>query len=114
MAVDTLTPVFAALADPTRRAILARLMDGEASVAELAEPFPLTVRTISKHVRVLEDAGLVTRTQDAQRRPSRIRAEPLQEIDRWLRTYRRLWEDRFDRLDRRLKALQKETRDGRK
>jgi DNA-binding transcriptional ArsR family regulator len=93
---------FAALADPTRRAILKRLMDGEASVAELAAPFDMTVRSISKHVGVLEAAGLVSRGRDAQRRPSRIRAEPLKEIDRWLNDYRVLWSGRFDRLAQKL------------
>ena len=93
---------FAALADATRRAILARLLDGEASVAELAAPFALTPRAISKHVGVLEAAGLVARSRDAQRRPSRLRAEPLAGIDRWLDPYRVLWNARFDRLERRL------------
>ncbi|CEJ10951.1 HTH-type transcriptional regulator [bacterium YEK0313] len=93
---------FAALADATRRAILARLLDGEASVAELAAPFALTPRAISKHVGVLEAAGLVARSRDAQRRPSRLRAEPLAGIDRWLDPYRALWNARFDRLERRL------------
>ena len=93
---------FAALADPTRRAILKRLMDGEASVAELAAPFDMTARAISKHVGVLEAAGLVSRGRDAQRRPSRIRAEPLEEIDRWLDDYRVLWWGRFDRLAQKL------------
>ena len=93
---------FAALSDATRRAILARLLDGEASVAELAAPFALTPRAISKHVGVLEAAGLVARSRDAQRRPSRLRAEPLAGIDRWLDPYRALWNARFDRLERRL------------
>lgn len=95
---------FAALSDPTRRAILSRLLEGEASVAELAAPFALTPRAISKHVAVLEEAGLVVRGRDAQRRPSRIRAEPLAGIDRWLDRYRVLWNSRFDRLERRLKT----------
>lgn len=93
---------FGALADPTRRAILARLLEGEASVAELAAPFDLTARAISKHVGVLEAAGLVARSREAQRRPSRLRAEPLAGIDRWLDPYRALWNARFDRLERRL------------
>lgn len=101
---DALSAVFAALADPTRRAILARLMQGEASVAELAAPFSMSVRAVSKHVAVLEAAGLVSRGRDAQRRPSRIRAEPLRDIDLWLESYRRLWEDRFDRLARKLEG----------
>lgn len=104
---DALSLTFAALADPTRRAILDRLRDGEASVAELAEPFHMTPRAVSKHVSVLEAAGLVTRERDAQRRPSRIRAEPLAEIDQWLATYRRLWNCRFDRLAERLADQQK-------
>src|SRR5687768_17884133 len=96
---DRLSATFAALADPTRRAILGRLLSGEASVAELAEPFRMTTRAVSKHVGVLESAGLVTRSRDAQRRPSRIRIEPLAEVDEWLAEYRRLWTGRFARLD---------------
>lgn len=103
---------FAALSDPTRRAILSRLLDGEASVAELAAPFALTPRAISKHVAVLEEAGLVVRGRDAQRRPSRIRAEPLAGIDRWLDRYRVLWNSRFDRLDRRLKTEEGQNHDS--
>jgi DNA-binding transcriptional ArsR family regulator len=106
MQEDRLSATFAALADPTRRTILARLREGEASVAELAEPFALTPRAISKHVAVLEQAGLVSRGKDAQRRPSRIRAEPLVEIDQWLNGYRQLWNDRFDRLSEMLAARQ--------
>lgn len=102
MADDQLSATFAALADPTRRAILERLLLGESSVAELAAPFQITTRAVSKHIGVLEAAGLVTRSRDAQRRPSRIRAEPLAEIDTWLQAYRRLWNDRFDRLSERL------------
>ena len=94
---------FAALSDTTRRAILARLLEGEASVAELAAPFDLTARAISKHVSVLETAGLVTRTRAAQRRPSRIQAAPLAEIDRWLDSYRVLWNGRFDRMEQRIR-----------
>jgi DNA-binding transcriptional ArsR family regulator len=94
---------FAALSDSTRRAILSRLLEGEASVAELAAPFDLTTRAISKHVSVLEAAGLVSRSRAAQRRPSRIQAAPLVEIDRWLDAYRVLWNARFDRLDKRIK-----------
>ncbi|PCC72203.1 DNA-binding transcriptional regulator, ArsR family [Nannocystis exedens] len=104
---DPLSTIFAALADPTRRAILERLRAGEASVVELAEPFALSVRAISKHIGVLEAAGLVTRERDGQRRPSRIRAEPLAHVDRWLEGYRQLWNRRFDRLDERLKRQQK-------
>ncbi|GLS41279.1 transcriptional regulator [Mesorhizobium tianshanense] len=97
---------FSALADPTRRAILARLALGEASVAELAEPFDMTPRAVSLHVSVLEKAGLISRTRDAQRRPSRLELAPLQEVDAWLEQYRALWEGRFDRMA----ALLKEAR----
>lgn len=96
---DSLSAAFGALADPTRRAILARLREGEASVAELAKPFAMTPRAISKHVAVLEAAGLVTRGRDAQRRPSRIAPRPLAEIDAWLADYRKLWLQRFDKLE---------------
>jgi DNA-binding transcriptional ArsR family regulator len=102
MTEDHLSETLAALADPTRRAILDRLRRGEASVAELAKPFDVTPRAISKHIGVLEAAGLVTRTRDAQRRLSTIRAEPLAEVDAWLADYRSLWEHRFDRLGARL------------
>ena len=95
---DRLNLTFNALADPTRRAILQRLLKGEASVGELAKPFDMSTRAISKHIAVLEAAGLVTRARDAQRRPSRIRAQPLVEIDEWLKVYRCLWVDRFQRL----------------
>ncbi len=107
MTEDQLSAAFAALADPTRRAILARLLSHDASVVELAEPFHMTTRAVSKHVGVLEAAGLVTRSRDAQRRPSRIRVEPLVEIDAWLETYRRLWHGRFDRMRKHLAAQQK-------
>ncbi len=100
---------FAALSDATRRAILARLLEGETSVAELAAPFAITPRAVSKHVGVLEAAGLVVRSKDAQRRPSRIRLQPLIEADRWLDPYRALWNERFDRLDRRLKDKREDT-----
>jgi DNA-binding transcriptional ArsR family regulator len=94
-----LDATFAALADPTRRAILARLASGEASVAELAEPFDMTQPAVSKHLRVLERAGLISRGRDAQRRPSRLEAKPLAEATEWLENYRRFWEGRFQRLD---------------
>lgn len=93
---------FAALSDATRRALLAQLLEGEASVAELAKPFDMSPRAISKHVGVLEAAGLVERSKEAQRRPSRIRATPLLEVDKWLDRYRVLWNDRFDRLQEKL------------
>lgn len=102
-----LDAIFAALSDPTRREILARLMHGEACISELAEPFDISSRAVSKHVAVLEAAGLVSRGKDAQRRPTRIRVEPLVEVDRWLSDYRRLWNDRFDRLTARLAEQQK-------
>ena len=111
-----LDATFAALADPTRRAILARLAKGEASVTELAEPFAMSQPAISKHLKVLERAGLVTRSRDAQRRPCRIEAEPLAEATRWLARYRDLWEERYSRLDDvldELKALEKK-RPGKK
>lgn len=104
---DQLSATFAALADPTRRAILERLLHGQASVGQLAEPFQMTTRAVSKHIGVLEAAGLVTRSRDAQRRPSQIRAEPLAEVDAWLEGYRRLWQRRFRRLDERLATLQR-------
>jgi DNA-binding transcriptional ArsR family regulator len=94
-----LDATFAALADPTRRAILARLARGEASVLELAEPFAMSQPAISKHLKVLEKAGLVTRGQDAQRRPRRLEAAPLAEATEWLEEYRRFWEESFERLD---------------
>ncbi|SDR57058.1 transcriptional regulator, ArsR family [Rhizobiales bacterium GAS191] len=96
---DNLSNTFAALADPTRRAILARLALGDASVGELATPFDMTVRAVSKHIGVLEKAGLVSRERDAQRRPSRLRLAPLEEVNDWLEAYRRLWEGRFARID---------------
>jgi DNA-binding transcriptional ArsR family regulator len=102
VAVDELTGTFAALADPTRRAILARLADGEATVNELAEPFPISVQAVSKHLKVLERAGLITRGRSAQLRPSRLEASPLKEAVDWLDTYRRFWQDSFDRLEKRV------------
>lgn len=102
---DRLDATFAALADPTRRAILGRLASGEASVAELAEPFEMSQPAISKHLKVLERAGLVSRGQDAQRRPRRIEAKPLFEADEWLENYRRIWESSFQRLDALLDEL---------
>jgi DNA-binding transcriptional ArsR family regulator len=104
-----LDATFAALADPTRRAILARLALGEASVTELAEPFEMTQPAISKHLKVLERAGLVSRGRDAQRRPRRLEAKPLAEATEWLEGYRQFWENRFQKLDAvldEMKALQ--------
>jgi DNA-binding transcriptional ArsR family regulator len=102
MAVDQLSSTFAALADPTRRAILVRLSDGEASVTELARDFPITVQGVSKHLQVLERAGLITRGRTAQLRPSRLEGAPLKEAVDWLEQYRRFWEGSFDRLEERL------------
>lgn len=99
MAQDRLNATFAALADPTRRAILARLASGEADVTELARPFDLTQPTISKHLKVLDEAGLISSGRDGQRRPRRIEATALQEADEWMSQYRRLWKDRLARLD---------------
>jgi len=104
VAVDQLTTTFAALADPTRRAILARLAEGEATVNELAEPFPITVQAVSKHLKVLERAGLITRGRSAQLRPSRLQGTPLKEAVDWLQTYRRFWRGSFDRLGDRLQG----------
>jgi DNA-binding transcriptional ArsR family regulator len=102
MAVDQLSSTFAALADPTRRAILERLETGEATVNELAAPFAITVQAVSKHLKVLEHAGLITRRRTAQLRPSRLQAAPMQDAAAWVGRYRRFWEDGFDRLDARL------------
>ena len=102
MAVDPLSSTFAALADPTRRAILARLAEGEATVKELAEPFPITVQAVSKHLKVLERAELITRGRSAQLRPSRLQGSPLKEAVDWLEKYRRFWQESFDRLGARL------------
>src|SRR3954454_3312082 len=105
---DTLSLTFAALADPTRRAILARLADGEVTVNDLAEPFPISVQAVSKHLKVLERAGLVTRGRMAQLRPSRLQGQALGEAAAWLADYRAFWEDSFDRLDEHLRAAQQE------
>jgi len=104
LAVDQLDSTFAALADPTRRAILARLTEGEATVNELAEPFPISLQAVSKHLKVLEHAGLITRGRSAQLRPSRLQGSPLKEAVDWLEQYRRFWQRSFDRLDERLHA----------
>jgi len=113
MSADTLTRTFSALADPTRRAILARLARGEASVGELAEPFDMSQPAISRHLRVLEEAGLVSTAQDAQRRPRKLEAAPLAEVWEWLEHYRKFWEARFSKMDdllERLKAADKSKR----
>ena len=99
MPTDQLSATFAALADPTRRAILARLLSGERSVTELAEPFDMSMPAVSKHLRVLERAGLIARRKEAQWRRCRIDAAPLKEVARWTERYRRVWEERLDRLD---------------
>jgi DNA-binding transcriptional ArsR family regulator len=104
--MDRLSATFAALADPTRRAILARLALGETSVTALAEPFAISMPAVSKHLKVLERAGLITRGRAAQWRPCRIEVEALKPLDEWLENYRRLWEERFDRLDAYLRELQ--------
>jgi len=110
MAVDQLSETFSALSDPTRRAILTRLADGEATVNELAAPFPVTLQAVSKHLKVLERAGLITRGKDAQWRPCRLRAAPLGDVTHWLEDYRRFWDQSFDRLDQHLRQIRKEQR----
>src|ERR687895_1208626 len=112
MPTDTLDATFAALADPTRRAILARLASGEASVNELAEPFDMTLPGVSKHLKVLECAGLISRARVAQSRPCRLEAAPLREVADWVEHYRRFWEQSFDRLDDYLQELQREENEG--
>ncbi len=107
---DRLSTTFAALADPTRRAILGRLMRGEVSVTRLAEPFAMSLPAISKHLKVLERSGLIARSRQAQRRPCRLRARPLKDAVDWLEGYRRFWEQSFDRLDAYLKKLQRKER----
>ena len=115
MPADRLTATFSALADPTRRAILARLATGECTVTELAAPFQMTMPAISKHLRVLEGAGLISRRREAQLRPCRLEAAPLKDVVEWAERYREIWEGRLDRLDTYLKELQtKETKHARK
>ena len=106
MSTDRLSATFAALADPTRRAILARLAKGEATVTELAAPFDVSLPAISKHLKVLERAGLIERGREAQWRPCRLQAQPLREVDDWVEQYRRHWEQSLDRLDQYLRELQ--------
>lgn len=103
MATDRLSMIFAALADPTRRAILARLTEGEATVGELAEPFDISLPAVSRHLKVLQAAGLISRTRSAQWRSSRLEAGPLREATAWMEDYRRFWDESFDRLDAHLK-----------
>ena len=106
VATDRLDRTFAALADPTRRAILSRLASGQASVLELAAPFDISLPAISKHLKVLERAGLIARSRERQWRPARLQAEPLKEVADWTDHYRRFWEERYDRLDEYLEELQ--------
>lgn len=108
MPADRLSHTFAALADPTRRAILARLIQGETSVTELAQPFQMSLPAVSKHLKVLEKAGLVSRGREAQWRPCKLDAGPLKDITDWLEPYRKLWEARFDRLEAYLQKIQAE------
>lgn len=107
MATDQLSVIFGALADPTRRAILARLAEGEATVNELAAPFAMTLPAISKHLKVLERAGLISRGREAQWRPCKLEAEPLREAGDWVEQYRQFWESSYDKLDTHLKRLLK-------
>jgi DNA-binding transcriptional ArsR family regulator len=106
MTDDPLSVTFAALADPTRRAILARLAEGEATVNELAEPFAISLQAVSKHLKVLERAGLITRGRDAQYRPCRLEAEPLDSAIAWIDRHRQVWADRFDQLEQHLRQIQ--------
>jgi DNA-binding transcriptional ArsR family regulator len=110
--VDQLGRTFAALADPTRRAILDRLAEGDATVNELADPFPISVQGVSKHLKVLERAGLITRGRTAQLRPSRLRGAALKDAAEWLDRYRRFWAESFDRLDERVQASENRSGDG--
>jgi DNA-binding transcriptional ArsR family regulator len=114
MATDQLSTTFAALADPTRRAILSRLVSGERSVTELAEPFEMSLPAVSKHLRVLERAGLIARGREAQWRPCRLEAAPLKDVADWTERYRAIWEQRYDRLETYLQHLKaKEKKNGR-
>jgi DNA-binding transcriptional ArsR family regulator len=108
MSSDQLTDTFAALADPTRREILGRLADGEKTVSELAEPFPISVQAVSKHLKVLERAGLISRGRSAQLRPSRLQGAQLKQASEWLAEYRPFWKAGFDRMEARLKSPQRE------
>jgi DNA-binding transcriptional ArsR family regulator len=114
MTPDRLSNTFSALADPTRRAILARLVTGEASVTELAAPFQMTMPAVSKHLKVLERAGLIARSREAQWRPCRLEGEPLRDVAEWMEPYRRFWDESFERLDEYLQEMKKEKRNGRK
>jgi DNA-binding transcriptional ArsR family regulator len=115
MLADQLSSTFSALADPTRRAILTKLSKGDRSVSDLAEPFDMSLPAISKHLKVLEKAGLIQRSRDAQYRPCKLNAKPLREAAKWVEQYRQFWEERLDRLDDYLAELQgKEKKRGRK
>jgi len=108
MATDQLSLIFGALADPTRRAMLARLSEGEATVTELAEPFDISLPAVSRHLKVLEAAGLISRSRSAQWRSSRLEAEPLREATAYMEKYRRFWDDNFSRLEQHLERIQRE------
>lgn len=114
MRSDHLTSTFAALADPTRRAILARLASGEASVSQLAQPFDISLPAISKHLKVLERAGLIARSREAQWRPCRLEAAPLRQVADWVEEYRRFYEESLDRLDLYLQDVQSQQKPGKK
>lgn len=111
MATDRLSMIFSALADPTRRAILARLTEGDATVNELAEPFEISLPAISRHLKVLEQAGLITRSRNAQWRSSSLNPEPLKEVESWMEMYRRFWDVNLDRLEAHLKRIQEQSDD---
>jgi DNA-binding transcriptional ArsR family regulator len=112
MTIDTLSLTFSALADPTRRQILAHLANGELSVTQLAAPFNMTMPAVSKHLKVLEHAGLIVRGRKAQWRPAKLQAVPLKEVADWVEQYRQNWEESFDKLDAYLKTIQKEEKDS--
>ncbi len=112
MSKDALSLTFSALADPTRRQILARLANGELSVTQLSEPFKMTMPGVSKHLKVLERAGLIVRSREAQWRPAKLQAEPLKEVADWVEQYRQNWEESFDKLDAYLKTIRKEETDS--
>jgi len=112
VATDLLSKTFSALADPTRRAILARLAEGPATVTELSAPFPISLPAVSRHLRVLQRAGLITRSREAQWRPRRLRAAPLKEVAEWAESYRRFWDASYGRLDAHLERMKKSEREG--
>jgi DNA-binding transcriptional ArsR family regulator len=114
MSADTLSLTFAALADPTRRAILKRLAAGERSVTELAKPFQISLPAVTKHLKVLQKAGLISRGREAQRRPCKLEAAPLKDAAEWVEQYRQFWDERLDRLEDYLREIQEEEKHGRK